>query len=57
MGKTITFFNLRTRKKVRVPVSKTKTRRLKNGATARTARVGGVNLSRIVKGSKTGRRR
>jgi hypothetical protein len=57
MGKTITFFNLRTRKKVRVPVNKTKTKRLKNGATARTARVGGVNLSRIVKGSKTGRRR
>ncbi len=55
--KKIKFFNLSTRKNVLVPVNKTKLKRLKNGATARTAKVNGINLSRIVMGSKTGKRR
>lgn len=53
----IKFFNLSTRKNVNVPINKTKLKRLKNGAFARTAIVKGINLSRIVKGSKTGKRR
>jgi len=57
MGKTIKFFNLSTRKSVSIPVGKTKLRRLKNGATARTATHRGTKLFTIVKGSKTGRRR
>ncbi len=57
MGKTITFFNLKTRKKVRIPVGKTKLRTLKNGAQGRSATHKGTKLFTITKGSKTGRRR
>lgn len=57
MGKTIKFFNLSSRKSVNVPIGKTKLKRLKNGATARTATHKGTKLFTIVKGSKTGRRR
>ena len=55
-GNKIKFFNLKTRKSVHIPVGQTKIRRLKNGATARTALMNGTKLFTIVKGSSTGRR-
>jgi len=57
MVKTISFYNLRLRKKQRVPLSKTKRVVLKNRAVALKATVNGMKLFRIIKGAPHGRRK
>jgi len=51
MAKTISFFNVKTKKKESIPESKTKLVRLKNKRHARTAKgKDGTKLFRFVKG-------